>query len=107
MLKLLKKTIRFTFFNWIVEADLRARHRFSHFRIHRTEYSRHLVWGRLSILLTNWTIECHALCGECGSASIGGIGAGDESWTVCESCRSVEGRINYVNFVEYENADYV
>ena len=107
MLKLLRKTVSFTFFNWIVEANLRSRHSFSHFAIHRTDFSRHLVWGKISIVVTNWTIECHALCGECGSASIGSVSSGDEGWTVCDSCRSIEGKIEYVNYREYEKADCV
>jgi hypothetical protein len=38
-------------FGYIVEADLRARHSFTHLKIHRrSNDTRHLVWGKLSII---------------------------------------------------------
>jgi hypothetical protein len=30
------------------------------------------------------------VCNDCGSEDIKRIGAGDESWDVCQDCRSVE-----------------
>lgn len=98
---------KFTFFNYIIDIGLTSLHNWTHFKIHRNEYSRHLVWGKLSIEVINWAIECHAVCGECGSISLKGIGAGDESWTVCESCQTVEGSVDYVNYVDAEHAECV
>jgi hypothetical protein len=97
----------FTLFNYIIDIGLSSLHKWTHFKIHRNEYSRHLVWGRLSIHIINWTIECHALCGECGSASLKGIGWDDEYLTKCESCQTVEGSVDYVNYVDAENAECV
>lgn len=94
--------MRLTILNWIVSASLRARWDWTHFRIHRTEYSTHLVWGKLSIQIENWAIQCHAVCAECGSGEIGEVSSGDEGWTVCQSCQSVEQGYRYVNLKEYE-----
>lgn len=94
----------FTIGNLDVRADLRSRQPWTHFRIHRTEYSRHLVWGKLSILVENWALEVHPICGQCGSGEVGEVGSGDEGWTVCQSCRSVEGGYEYVNLRKYEES---
>lgn len=96
--------IRLTFFNWDIAAGLTARWNWTHFKIHHTEFSWHMVWGKLSILIENWTIECHTVCAECDSADIGEVSHGDEGWTVCRSCRSIEQGYRYVNLREYENA---
>lgn len=44
-------------------------------------------------------------CGECdeeaGDDGLRTVSAGDESWSVCESCRSVEGS-SYTKMVRYE-----
>ena len=36
-------------------------------------------------------------CGECGSFNIGEEFAGDEGWTVCRECQTIEGSEDYVN----------
>lgn len=103
-MRLTYRFIAFTFFNWDIRCGFTARHSWTHFRIHHGESTWHLVWGRFSLHIENWTLEIHKLCGECGSADIGEVCAGDEGWTVCGSCRAIEQSIKYVNLREYESA---
>lgn len=99
-----KLRIQFTLFRWDCNVGLTALWHWGHFKIHRTDFSWHLVWGKLSVMIENWTLELHPLCAECDSADIGGVGCEDESWTVCRSCRSIEQGIRYVNLREYDKA---
>lgn len=96
--------MRFTILNWDVSIRLSALCAWTHFKIHRRESYSHLVWGKLSITIENWTIECHALCAECDSPDVGEVSIGDEGFTVCQSCRSVEQGYRYVNLREFESA---
>lgn len=63
----------------------------------------HLVWWRLSILIENRKDEVFPVCAECGSPDIGEVSAGDEGWTVCQSCQTIEGGYQYISADEYEN----
>lgn len=45
------------------------------------------------------TIDC---CAECGSPEVGEVGCGDEGWTVCPDCQTVEGKTYGMNPFEYE-----
>lgn len=96
--------MRTTIGNFDLEVSLRALKPWRHFKIHRTDTARHLVWGKLSIHIEDWTMEVHKVCAECGSRDVGERGYGDEYLTVCSSCRSVEQGYKYVNLREYENA---
>jgi len=98
------KRINFTFLAWDVALGFTARHKWTHFRIHRTTFSNHLVWGKFSALIENWTLELHFVCIDCGSNSIGEVHYGDEGITVCESCRAVERGYAYVNLHKYNEA---
>ena len=40
------------------------------------------------------------ICGHCSSFDIGEEFAGDEGWTVCRECNTIEGEDNYVNVCE-------
>lgn len=82
----------------------KARQPWAHFKIHRGENTRHLVWGRLSIHVEDVTAEVYRLCNVCGSAEIGEVSSGNEGLTVCQSCGSVEQGYKYVNLTEYERA---
>lgn len=43
------------------------------------------------------------VCLECdGTEEVKNVSAGDESWSVCHSCRSVEGRTEHITESEYE-----
>ena len=55
--------------------------------------------------IENWKLEIHPVCAQCGSVSINEVRAGDEGWTVCESCQSVEQGYEYVNLRTFENAE--
>jgi hypothetical protein len=96
--------MRFWLLNWYIEVNLRSRHKWSHFRIHRQQdlYSyRHLVWGRLSLIWWQPQNETQTCCGECDSLEpLGGVSYGDEGWNVCESCRAIEGKTKDVSYWE-------
>lgn len=96
--------MKLTFFKWDIEVNLRAQHSWSHLRILRVNGYKHLVWGKLSIVVENWTLEIHALCSQCNSPEIGEVSWGDEGLTVCQSCGSIEQGYDYVNLREYEQA---
>jgi hypothetical protein len=98
----LKKTLRFTIGHYDFSIDFRAKREWNDFKVFKSEGTRHIVWGRLSILVENWFIEIHPVCAQCGSWEINETWARDEGWTICQSCRSIEGGYNYVNLREYE-----
>lgn len=54
--------------------------------------------------LVNWALEVHPVCAECGSADIGEVSHGDEGWTICSACRSIEQGYRYVDLIRYEEA---
>lgn len=89
-------------FNYIIEANLRARHPWSHFKVHKYDMYKHLVWGRLSLL---WgqphlvEIEVHRGCG----AEVHGVG--EDGISYCTGCDTiVEGDTEYITMEEFENA---
>lgn len=88
---------------WDLQISNRARHPFTHFRIHRREHYRHLIWGKLSLIIEDGTLEVHPVCAQCDSPDIREHSYGDEGWTVCNSCRSVEQGYRYISKREYEN----
>ncbi len=68
-----------------------ARRAWNDFKVFPLECGgRHIVWGRLSLMLEDGCTECIPTCTECGSREIGEVSSGDEGWTVCQACRSVE-----------------
>lgn len=95
------KPIRFTFLLWDVSISFNSRWGLGHLKLHRTEFSKHLVWYKLSILIENWSLEVHPVCAECNSDAIGEVFSGDEGLTVCEECRAVERGYRYVNLREF------
>jgi hypothetical protein len=77
----------------------------SHFKIHnRLDDSGvwHLVFGRLSVYFEDMNVECIPTCAECGSTEIGEVSCGDEGWTVCRDCQSVEQGYNYISIRDFE-----
>lgn len=99
------KVISFTLFKWDFRFGFTSRHKWSHFKLHKNEIGYHLVFGRFSAIIDNWTLEVHRICAECGSSDIREYYAGDEGWTICASCRSVEQGYEYVNLRKYEEAN--
>jgi len=91
--------INFSLFQWDISIDLAALRDWNEFKVFkdRSEGYFHLVWGRISILIENGELECIPTCAECGSEEIGEISSGDEGWTVCLSCRSVEQGYTYIS----------
>lgn len=89
-------------FNHVIEADLGARHKWTHFKIHKREMYKHLVWGKLSVIFGQPHLEEVRFCAECMSSECGEVSAGDESWTVCRECRSVEQGYIYMTMEEAE-----
>lgn len=86
-----------------LEMDLLARRPWTHFKINHRSGVRHLVWGRISILIEDWTREDYArICSQCDSDEIGEVSSGDEGCTVCEACGAVEQGYRYLNKREYE-----
>ncbi len=96
--------IHFTLGSYDVTLTNRARCALTHCKLHTNEYSHHLVWWRFSLLIENHTVECHAVCKQCGASDISEVHAGDEGLTVCQSCQTIEGGYSYVNLRVYENA---
>lgn len=88
---------RYQIGKWDIDVSLRARWGWGHFKIHRQDAGRHLVWGRLSLVVADGTAEVIPTCAECGSDEIGEVSAGDEGLTVCRACRSVEQGYRYVS----------
>jgi hypothetical protein len=56
-----------------------------------------LVWGRLSLSIEDGTTECIATCAQCGDEDVSEVTCGDEGWTVCRACRSIEGGRIYIS----------
>lgn len=98
-------TKSYTMFHWIVTLSNTSRRPWTHFKVHTTALGYHAVWGSLSAMIENWTLEVHPVCAQCSSADIGERRYGDEGVTYCQSCRSVEQGYKYVNLIEYEKAN--
>lgn len=64
---------------------------------YRDEATVHYILGCLSILIEDATAEVYRICAECGSDEIGEQSYGDEGWTVCQACRSVEQGYEYIS----------
>jgi hypothetical protein len=87
----------FTIGKYDIELTTRARKPWSHYRKYLHENGTHWVWGRFSLMIEDWTIECHPLCADCDSPDIGTVHYEDEGWLICNDCRTVEGSVRYVN----------
>lgn len=88
-------------FNYVIEADLGSKHKWSHFRIHKYEMYKHIVWGKLSIIVGQPHLTEIHVCSQCYE-QISGLSAGDEGWNYCEGCQQVEGETEYITEEEYE-----
>lgn len=74
-----------------------------HFRIHKHSMHWHIVWGKLSIVIGAPDLELVDVCAVCDSSEIGEVSAGDEGWTVCQDCGSIEQGYKQVTIKEFEN----
>jgi hypothetical protein len=89
-------------FNYVLEIRFHAKQSWSHFRIHKHDMHRHLVWGRISATYGQPHLEEVSLCAQCGSPEAREVSCGDEGWTICPDCGTVEGGYTYVTMEEYE-----
>lgn len=96
-LTLWKRGFQITIGQWDIEISASALCEFTHMRRHRRDAGWHFVWWRFSCVIDDWTAEIYPLCAECDSPDIGEVSCGDEGWTVCRDCRSVEQGYRYVN----------
>jgi hypothetical protein len=99
-------TRHFTVGRWVIEISTRARREWNHIHHWRSRETtaQSWIWGRFVFGIEDWTAEVYPLCAQCDSPDIGEVSCGDEGWTVCQSCRSVEQGYRYVNLREFENA---
>jgi hypothetical protein len=67
---------------------------------------RHYVWGRLSLIIEDAVIEVYPICAQCDSPDIGEVHAGDEGWTVCQDCQSVEQGYRYISKRQWDSNSY-
>lgn len=82
----------------------------THLKLHRSRrgdaWTRHLVWGRVSILVDTPDLDFVSVCAECDcNETPSRVSSGDESWNVCQSCGSIEGRTREVTVREYERGE--
>lgn len=82
-------------------------HPWTHLKLHRSRigdaWSRHLVWGRVSIQVDTPDLDYVSVCSECDcNETPNVVSIGDESWSVCGECQSIEGRTHEVTIREYE-----
>lgn len=105
--RVLKGYVEFWLFAYYIEFNMSARHKFSHFKIHKrrgmSAFYRHLVWGKLSLVISQPQYETITMCSECdGAEPMGGVSCGDESWSVCPNCNTVEGKTHEISLWDFE-----
>ena len=97
--------MRFNILNYHVSLDTRARRAWSEGLLRfRGSYGNgvHYVFGRLSLSIEDITLEVYPVCAECDSPNAREVSYGDEGWTICPDCQSVEQGYRYVNLQEWE-----
>jgi hypothetical protein len=93
-------------FNYVIEVGT-ARWPWTHFRVHKYDTHRHIVWGKRSLIIGQPHLEEIAICACCRSTEIGEKGAGDESWTVCDDCGAIEQGYEYITMEQAEEEGLV
>lgn len=99
--------IKMKLFNYILEVNLRARHPWTHLKVHKGRdghigpvYYRHLVWGKLSVIFGQphlIPIQVHKGCGAEAT------NLGEDGISYCTECETiVEGETEYITTEEYE-----
>lgn len=104
--RILKGYIEFWLLGYYIEFNASARWDWSHFKIHKHRntqgFYRHIVWGKLSLSISQPQIETVTLCSGCDE-EMGSVSFGDECLSHCESCQSIEGDTYEVSLWDYEN----
>lgn len=86
-------------FNRVIEFNTRARHPFTHFKVHSHEYWTHVVWGKFSLIYGQPHLEPMTVCAHCFE-EISRVGEDYLDW--CEGCQQVEGDTLEITTEEYE-----
>lgn len=89
-------------FKYVVRIKFYARKSWTHLKLHKTEHTRHFVWGKLSVYIEDSTYPAYPVCEMCNSSEIGEQGIGDEGLTVCNECGSIEQGYKYLSLKEIE-----
>jgi hypothetical protein len=97
--------LNYTIGKYIFEFGTYNRRKITEFKKYKYENETVWAWWKFHFSITDWTLEIYSSCACCGSISIGELGCGDESWTVCKGCGAVEQGYKYLNLIDYENAD--
>lgn len=92
----------FTINKWRVSISFKANRPWTYSRIYKYEYGMRIVWYRLSVSIDDMELVHIPICKLCDSDEIGEVHAGDESWTMCRSCRAIEQGYKYISLKEYE-----
>lgn len=111
--RVLKGYIEFWLFAYYIEFRTSTRWGWSHFKIQRGRWNthsgfyRHIVWGKLSLIISQPQIETVRMCSECdGTEPIESKGYSDEIWDFCPNCNTVEGKTHYISLWDYEREVY-
>lgn len=103
LITIVKRKLYIRAFNYSLEAAFSARWPWSHFKVHKRLWYTHVVWGKLSLIYGQPHLEPIQICLECNSGGeIRGVWAGDEGWSICTECETIEPRTEYITLEEYE-----
>lgn len=88
-----------------VSASNNSKHMWSHFKVHRQRHSdgfyKHIVWGPLSLILSQPQVEQVQIHADCGGL-VSNIG--EDSISYCEDCEHIcEGDTAYISLLEFES----
>lgn len=85
--------------NYVFEASLSSKHKWTHFRVHKYEYYKHLVWGPVSIVFGQPHLMPMTVCAHCYEEI---VRVGEDYLDYCESCNQIEGDTLEITTEEYE-----
>ncbi len=87
--------------NHILEVEMSARWPWTYWKLHRARdgYSKHFVWGKLSVIWGQPHLIPILVCSHC-SEEIKGVGEDCLDW--CEGCQQIEGDTEEITTEEYE-----
>lgn len=94
--------MRFTInlpFDYEIEFSTHARHKWTHFKIHKYPIYTHLVWGKISLIWGQPMLEEYLVCNFCYS-DVQRIG--EDYIDCCEECGIVEGNTSMLALKELE-----
>jgi len=95
--------MKLSMFNYKFELNFRARHKWTHFKVHNHYWYKHVVWGRISLIFGQPHLVHITVCSACKN-EVRGIWAGDEGVTICDECQQIEPETEIITIEEYEAA---